>query len=234
MRPVNKGDSPYTEIKEYSESLPYLERAIGGYCSYCEYPIRHLPEVEHKVAKAAGGSLTEWKNLLLSCKYCNTRKGTKVGLTNADEFLWPDTYNTAMAFTYEKGIPQINEPVLLQADATGIAFNRAKNLFDALGLGKLPSPGKGDRRFLARNSAYELAIGSLEDWKNAKGKCSAPVMKRQIVRTAKESGFFSIWMTVFSEESELMNALIQAFPGTRRECFDSDGRPKPELLEIDS
>lgn len=44
------------------------------YCSYCEFPIPHVPEVEHVVSKSKGGDLTDWNNLNLGCKYCNTRK----------------------------------------------------------------------------------------------------------------------------------------------------------------
>lgn len=52
MRPVNKGKSPYQKINDYSEALPYLEKRLGGYCSYCEFPIKHVPEVEHIASKA--------------------------------------------------------------------------------------------------------------------------------------------------------------------------------------
>lgn len=74
MRPINKGESPYKKINEYKDALPYLERRIGMYCSYCEFPIPHVPEVEHVVSKSKGGDLTDWNNLNLGCKYCNTRK----------------------------------------------------------------------------------------------------------------------------------------------------------------
>lgn len=234
MRPVNKGDSPYTEIDDYSKALPYLESALGGYCSYCEYPIFHVPEVEHVAAKASGGSKTDWKNLLLGCKYCNTRKGTKVKPTNIDEFLWPDVHNTATAFTYENGVPRINEETLRRVDESGVALEKAKKLFTVLGFDNRPSLGNKDRRIQQRNKAYELALESLEDWK--KGKSEYPThleeLKRQIVRNAEGHGFFSIWMTVFSEEKELVQALIDAFPGTRTDCFDAEGHPKQELLEI--
>lgn len=74
MRPINKGESPYKKINEYKDALPYLERRIGMYCSYCEFSIPHVPEVEHVVSKSKGGDLTDWNNLNLGCKYCNTRK----------------------------------------------------------------------------------------------------------------------------------------------------------------
>lgn len=44
------------------------------YCSYYEFPILYIPEVEHVVSKSKGGDLTDWNNLNLGCKYCNTRK----------------------------------------------------------------------------------------------------------------------------------------------------------------
>lgn len=55
MRPVDKGESSYKEIKEHQEALPYLEKKIGLYCSYCEMPINHVPEVEHMISKKHGG-----------------------------------------------------------------------------------------------------------------------------------------------------------------------------------
>ena len=63
MRPINKGESPYKKINEYKDALPYLERRIGMYCSYCEFSIPHVPEVEHVVSKSKGGDLTDWNNL---------------------------------------------------------------------------------------------------------------------------------------------------------------------------
>ena len=80
MRPINKGESPYKKINEYKDALPYLERRIGMYCSYCEFSIPHVPEVEHVVSKSKGGDLTDWNNLNLGCKYCNTYN--LVGLGN--------------------------------------------------------------------------------------------------------------------------------------------------------
>ena len=107
MRPINKGNSPYNTIKSYPEALPYLEERIGLYCSYCELPIFHVPEVEHVVSKSRGGNRTEWDNLLLGCKYCNTRKGNAVGPENKETFLWPDENNTALVYSYEDGIATV-------------------------------------------------------------------------------------------------------------------------------
>ncbi len=59
-----------------------------------------------------------WDNLLLSCKYCNTRKGTHVRKGDKDKYLWPDEDDTFHAYLYDKNIPRLNEKYLL-AQASG-------------------------------------------------------------------------------------------------------------------
>ena len=90
MRPIDKGESPYRKIGNYQEAEPYLNKRIGRYCSFCEMPIFHVPEVEHREGKASGGDLTAWENLLYGCKYCNTRKAQKIKAGEADKWIWPD------------------------------------------------------------------------------------------------------------------------------------------------
>lgn len=87
MRPVDKGKAPDAEFEKYQDAEPYLEERLGPYCSFCEYPIHHVPEVEHRESKARGGEELDWDNLLLSCKYCNTRKGKLVGKGEKEKYL---------------------------------------------------------------------------------------------------------------------------------------------------
>ena len=47
MRPVDKGKAPDITFNEYQDAEPHLEERIGPYCSYCEFPIKHVPEVDH-------------------------------------------------------------------------------------------------------------------------------------------------------------------------------------------
>ena len=231
MRPVNKGNSPYESIDEYRKALPYLVCTLGEYCSYCGFPISHVPEVEHKAAKAANGSLTDWNNLLLACKYCNTRKGKKSGSVNINEYLWPDVYNTAIAFTYKDGVPEVNEKALNTIDQTGEALRKAKNLFELLKLDVLQHGAEKDKRNRKRNEVYEIAKESLSLWKEF--ECAKSI-KTQITNNAKACGFFSVWMEVFREEPEMLEAFIEAFPGTRKECFDENGHPKYDLMELNN
>lgn len=228
MRPVNKGSSPYSSISQYQEALPYLEERLGCYCSYCGLPICHVPEVEHVISKSKEpASATKWENLLLGCKYCNTRKSNVIDSDNVNAYLWPDIYNTALAFRYDYGAPQINSTALLQIDPTGAALTKAENLFHLVKLSPLHS-GKTDRRTYKRNETYQKALIALDRWKRTGNED----MKNQIIDTALFSGFFSIWTTVFMNEPEILNALIKAFPGTEKTCFDEYGLPKPILVHV--
>lgn len=231
MRPVNKGPTPYSKISHYSDALPFLVDKIGPYCSYCGFAIDHVPEVEHIAAKAAGGDLTAWDNLLLGCKYCNTRKSKLVGTLNADDYLWPDQYNTALAYQYDHGVPTINKAALSDADPSGNILRKAENLFDLVKLDHIPTPREKDRRFAKRNKIYETACESLERYQKFKETSPDHIdeFAKQIVVTATLGGFFSIWMSVFADEPTILNALLDAFPGTEKEFFEENGLPKPIL-----
>ena len=224
MRPVDKGMSPYQAIPAYADALPHLEKAIGCYCSYCEMPLAHVPEVEHKESKNSGGSLTDWNNLLLACKYCNTRKKEKIKQGEAAQAIWPDTDNTFLAYSYTHGVPALNRTVLSQYGSQ--VEGKARRLFEAVVLDNRPSSsGDKDRRWSLRLEAFAVAREALQDWRTVKGSEAAEAAERLIIRQAQAKGFFSIWMMVFADEPEIKNALIAAFPGTARMCFDAEGAP---------
>lgn len=228
MRPVNKGSSPYEKISEYSEALPYLEQKIGCYCSYCEFPIDHVPEVEHISSKSKGGDETAWSNLLLGCKYCNSRKSDDVIPDNQGEYLWPDSDNTALAYFYISGFPRVNTEAIQKLDPSGRMLKRAENLYNLVNLGNKPSAKEKDRRFMKRIEAYNVALNSLKEWQGITDKetPAAQAFFRQTIRLAQRYGFFSMWATVFEDDPVFLHALIDAFPGTERTCFDENGRPK--------
>ncbi len=68
--------------------------------------------------------------------------------------------------------------------------------------------------------------------------------RRQIARTATGHGFFSIWMTVFSDDVAVRKLLIAEFRGTATDCFAASlttlVRPRPpsglavQVLEVTS
>lgn len=229
MRPVNKGLSPYTKISEYQKAKAPLIERLGPYCSYCEMDIRHMPEVEHVVSKSEGGNWTEWNNLLLGCRYCNSRKNATTTPENEKDYFWPDENNTALAYCYEDGLPTVNNKQLQEVDSSGEAERKAENLYQLLQLGNVSTLAKRDARCDRRMEAYSVAIDSLNDWQYMKSKEDAQLFARQIARTAAGYGFFSVWMEVFKDEPVVKRTLIEIFPGTETRFFDADGNVKPIL-----
>lgn len=216
MRPVDKGNAPDVIFKKYQDALPYLEKRIGMYCSFCEFHIQHVPEIEHREAKSQGGEELEWKNLLLSCKYCNTRKGTIVKAGDEEKYLWPDRDDTFHAFSYSEDIPKLNENYLANVDE--VIRNKAKNLYKILKLDHIPvSPKDKDRRYLARNEARNQALLSRKGWEEIKHTSEKELFFQQIIMLAKATGFFSVWMEIFKDDKVIVSGLINAFEGTRKE-----------------
>lgn len=216
MRPVEKGAAPDVIFHHYQDAEPFLEERIGPYCSFCEFPISHVPEVEHREAKGRGGEELAWENLLLSCKYCNTRKSTKVKAGEKEKYLWPDEDDTFHVFSYEDDIPQLNLCYLEQQ--TDMVKQRARALFQLIRLDHVPcSPKDKDRRFRKRCEARNTALQSKHVWDKIKHTEYADDHLQLILILAKSTGFFSVWISVFRDEEKVREALIQAFRGTRRE-----------------
>lgn len=220
MRPVHKGKAPDRVFKKYQDAEPYLEQCLGAYCSFCEFPINHVPEVEHKEAKAKGGDELSWENLLLSCKYCNTRKNTIVAKGDKKKYLWPDEDDTFHAFSYDTDIPKLNEEYLeKQGDDVK---QKAEHLFGLLKLDNIPTtPAVKDRRYAVRNVARNYAISSKNGWDRLKESSDKTDYLRQIEMLAESSGFFSVWMQVSKDDLEVKKMLVDVFKRTKQEyCFD--------------
>jgi hypothetical protein len=51
MRPVTRGDAPQG-AKTYEEMRPTLiDERLGRHCSYCEFPVKHVPHAEYVIPK---------------------------------------------------------------------------------------------------------------------------------------------------------------------------------------
>lgn len=224
MRPVAKGTPPYKSLANYQDAEPFLNDRIGRYCSFCELPVFHVPEVEHKEGKASGGAFTEWTNLLYACKYCNTRKAQKIKAGEKDKWLWPDKDNTFLAFTYQDGYPRVNEAFL-----KGIGddiYQKAVLLFNGVRLDNHPTSVKDkDKRWQKRLDTLGQAEHSRNAWQTIKNTKYKQDYLDSIIMLARNTGFFSVWMMVFKDDKEVKNALIDSFPGTSRDCFNEDGNP---------
>ena len=224
MRPVRRGASPIPQdFPNYADAQPYLISRVGLYCSYCERRIATSLAVEHifpKGVPAFANLIGRWENFLLACVNCNATKSTKV-LQTADTLL-PDRDNTFAAFQYGPDGSIVPSPL-------AVATNRsqaAQAILSLTGIDKksaqvIDENGKqiAVDRLSQRLEAWALA----EEAKLDVDGSNSPDVRKWAVKTAKESGFFSIWMTVFAADPDMRMRLIDAFPGTSDSgCFNSN------------
>ncbi|BBL57947.1 hypothetical protein MKFW12EY_15600 [Methylomonas koyamae] len=222
MRPVDKG-SDLGEIKPYGDAQQALTERLGEYCSYCERWIASGIHVEHKKPKKEYPETEfQWSNFLLACGNCNSGKGH--GQLNLDDYVWPDSDNTLLAFSYDaqgRVLPnKIHaEPINRKIETTWLA----------LGLNKHPdrqitgqqTPSSKDKRWLHRQQAWQNASKR----KSQLAVFDSEERRAEIVEMALQRGFWSVWMTVFQDDADMRRRLIEAFPGTAKACFDKNTQP---------
>lgn len=220
MRPVERGQAPRI-YKKYTDAISDLEQRLGTYCSYCERTVKSSLAVEHKYPKKKCRTLRlEWKNFLLACNTCNGIKGQRI----MQEVIWPDLNNTLLAIEYSEG-----GFVAVASNLNNSQDIRAKSLIDLVGLSRHPGnvsdkPTRRDTRWMDREEIWQAAEGCKSNYAIL-GKSEEALSL--VLIAAKHSGFFSVWIEVFKDEPEVLNALIAAFPGTAKNCFDVYGIPVP-------
>jgi uncharacterized protein (TIGR02646 family) len=194
-----------------------MER-LGEYCSYCERRVGASLAVEHiEPRHHANHRALDWDNFLLACVNCNSTKGAQP--TSSLDVYLPDRDNTARAFQYGEGGLVSPHPELGPEQQ-----DKARRTLKLLGLDKTPAnaPRPTDRRWLNRRETWGIAQEALKDWQEQRDN---PRLRNTIIKLAKAQGLWSIWMAVFETEPEIRQALIDAFPGTCRSCFDTNTRP---------
>lgn len=229
MRPIVRGECPKKDGKDivysdYANARGELIERIGEQCSYCEQHLDSSLAIEHKQPKKpAGVTLVntkqrelDWHNFLLACVNCNSTKGDLDVVL--EDYFWPDRDNTFRAFKYSQG------GIVSPAEGLSpIDFERAKRTIGLLGLDKQPlnDPAAKDRRWQNRGEAWDIATRSKHNLMRA----NSPEMKEQIILTAHS--YWSVWMTVFSDDPDMKQRFIAAFKGTATDCFDENFNPCP-------
>lgn len=225
MRPIFRGDKPVDlsdkikQFKEYQEARGDLIARLGQYCSYCEMKLDASLAVEHVQPKSLYPALErEWNNFLLACTNCNSTKGSQDIILS--DYYWPDEDNTFRAFTYLEGGLVRPHPQLSDQEK-----NKAEATLKLTGLDKLftPDPKFSDRRQFNRRETWDIAIMS----RNNLHRRDNPEMRKQITFTATGHGYWSVWMTVFEYDPDMLKRFIEAFSGTCQDCFDYKGNPIP-------
>lgn len=233
MRPVSKlkpkdriiidgkSETIQETYKPYQNAKPVLTANIGEYCSYCERPASdeavHIEHIQAKSISKYTHLEFSWSNFLLACSRCNGADNKAAQDVILNDIHLPHLQNTLMSIEYGiGGLVQVHSSL----NQNSKEYQRAKNLIDLVGLDKRPGHNKyksKDKRWQRRDIAWQKATRYKEKFENNKTDIET------IIDLAKSKGFFSIWFTVFQNHSEVKLALINAFNGTAKECFDDKG-----------
>lgn len=219
MRPIIRGPAPTRNPSHYDEYKDDLTDRLGYYCSYCESKLtRAATHVEHIRPKEIHPHLErDWDNLLLACTHCNSIKGKSD--VDLNEYLWPDRDNTFRALNYSEG--GVITPAM-----HGEIERKAQNTIARFGLDRVPGHRKfspKDDRYERRRVAWDKAIRAKENL----SRSDTPEQREGITELAQALGFWSIWMTVFKDEPDMLQRLLNAFPGTCKSCFDASNAYTP-------
>ena len=220
MRPVRRNNSPITgEFAKYEDAKPELISRLGLFCSYCERRIATLLAVEHIEPKDKVPALEKvWHNFLLACVNCNSCKSNKI--VNFSELLFPDRDNTFHSYIYlDDGTITVN-PIL--------SVQQKKQAQDTLALVGLDKPmqtysdSNDEVVALDRSGQRMEAIATAQQSLSLlETSPEIEALKQSIVISAKEAGFFSIWMKVFNAHPQMKILFIKAFKGTEDSgCFN--------------
>ena len=218
MRPVERGPAPRA-YAQYGDAIGDLEDRLGIYCSYCERCLPTGLAVEHVCPKSRNPDLElDWDNFLLGCTNCNSVKGNKD--IELDDYVWPDRDNTLLALSYGKG--GFVDVALERHDAR---WDKARSLVRLVGLDRHPyrqgadKPARRDKRWSQRDTLWDTAEKARDHYKELNESEAA---RRLIVTAAVGFGFLSIWLYIFDQYPEVKKLLVDAFPGTAKDCFDAN------------
>lgn len=213
MRPVERG--PVAQVagvdkvyRTYQNARGDLVERLDECCSYCGMHLDASLAVEHVRPKDPNPALERtWTNFLLACTNCNSHKGDE-DVVLADH-LWPDTDNTDYAYEYGPDALVGVNPTLGPVDAA-----RAQATLTLVGLDVDPgvSPTVSDRRWINRQEKWRLAIRKKAQIDAA--TVDADALRETVADLAYESGFWSVWMTVFRTDPDMRSRIANCTRGT--------------------
>jgi len=134
-------------------------------------------------------------------------------LVELQDYYWPDTDNTALAFEYGA-----DGTVAPSSGLPAEAQERARRTLGLTGLDKHPlgdrQASPDDYRWFDRLEAWDQATHYLQAFEQNQTR------PETVAGVMKERGMWSVWMTVFGAYTEVRRALISELPGTATDCFD--------------
>lgn len=226
MRPVRRGASPVHAFTDYRDAYPHLVHRLGPFCSYCERRVQANLAVEHiqpKSLVAYAHLENDWTNFLLACVNCNSTKGDDDHAIDAH--LFPDRDNTIVAYRYRKdGEIEVSHTITPAAQGAAAATLFMVGLDKALNVA-LDENGQqvAIDRVSQRMEAWSVALQAVATFEESSalnhGSASAAVVTT-VTNLALATGFFSIWIEAFAGHADMIEVLVDAFPGTLASgCF---------------
>lgn len=212
----------HSDYNPHTDARPVLLANLGHYCSYCETweQVGSNIEVEHVQPRKyqVGGVYVyqhlqyKWSNFLLACHTCNGRSNKACQNVILGEVHLPHLNNTFKSLEYHPaGVVKVNP------NLTGDSKTHAEKLVSLVRFDKT----ENDDRIEARRNAWTLASSLLADYESGNHELN------KLIETIKNYGFWSIWFTVFMNHDEVRSAMIDAFPGTAKNCFDPNNHYEP-------
>ncbi|NWK76919.1 retron system putative HNH endonuclease [Aquitalea sp. LB_tupeE] len=214
-------------LTDHKQAKPNLIAAMGEFCAYCERSIEamHL-DVEHvKPQKAHGRLALTWGNFLLACKSCNTYKRHYQDANRQTGILrnqaWPHLDNTFSAYSYDQ-----HGRISVSAGLGSIVHQQmAQRTLEMAGLDQTPAVAAS---YQSLGLAYDITSRRKNAWVKAQIALAAyqqnptDIQRQSILGQAEETGFFSIWMSVFAAHADVKCELIAIFKAAPA-CFDNMG-----------
>ena len=157
-----------------------------------------------------------WENYLLSCANCNSCKRA-TNITPADVLL-PDRDNTFKAFDLNP-----DGSLCVHATLNGPVSALAQATLDLFKLGTRVGNVKDLNGVLVENDRIDDRMDALKQATLARATWDenpTPAQLASIVFSAKNTGFFSMWMRAFEDVPTIRQEFIKAFTGTDPGCFD--------------
>lgn len=241
MRPIDKGDTPQLDNKEktvsdYKDWRQDLLDRIGNYCAYCNMVLTDGPQVEHVAPKVINPQLRlKWSNMLLACGACNRAKSAWPYESNTHYL--PDYHNTYLAFDHVI-VPHPKKKNLMACvpvpkNINLVNIEKAANTIELFKFNAITSnPRATDLRWKYRFEAYQSSRLWRDSWDNW-GKDVPDAFVPLLLDAALGKGFFSIWFECFHNVTIVKRNLIEAFPGTRLDCFSEADNYEPIALHQD-
>jgi len=232
MRPIDRGPVPLEnglpkEVRNYRDWKADLIQRLGNYCCYCNMTLTDSIQVEHVIAQDIDPRLgVLWDNMLLACGPCNRSKSNNP--CPPDTHYLPQFHNTYLAFQHTNPTPH---PRIVGTDAVyvqyrGLPANAGKsaNTIQLCRLDRDTSSNIEQINDMRWKLRLDVLIQSalVRSFWNSLPVANQSAFIDPLIIIVEGKGFWGIWFDVFADVPAVRQALVERFPGTALNCFDTN------------